>query len=516
MVTNLPPIAYKFRELLLIPNIIDPDDRRRRQVLNILLIFCIAVSFMGTILALTVMSVTETSPILPFLILGFFGSLWFINRSSRLPSWVSGVIFIMVSIIYFAQADNPSELYNGRSTVMWAIPIMVSALIFPPGYSFLVALTICGLMVFFTPPDPHYPGYSINFYSMLALLTISFIMWLGMRIANRAVREARKHAENASRNAANLQAVLNSIAEGVLVLDLDGQILSANPALLKMIPEEQLAKLISKPMDKNIRLNRRFLSITKSPVPEVGSVAVFHDETRRIETERAKDALLATASHELRTPLTAVMNYLEMMQVFIRMGRINTPDFDDYMNRAIENMHRLHGLVNNILDQAQIQAGALELKEKFFNLPELLEKNHQLLQVLIEQKKLAYSLSIAPDVPKELKGDPDRLHQVLVNLVGNAIKFTREGGINVKVFLLNKDNLAIEVADTGPGIPDERLPDIFEAFRRGSDYVQREQQGAGLGLSITREIVTRMGGEISVASTLGVGSTFTVSIPIHP
>ncbi len=81
--------------------------------------------------------------------------------------------------------------------------------------------------------------------------------------------------------------------------------------------------------------------------------------------------------------------------------------------------------------------------------------------------------------------------------------------------MLNPENLAIEVADTGPGISEEQLPDIFEAFRRGSDYAQREQQGAGLGLSITREIVTRMGGDISVVSKLGAGSTFTVSIPVR-
>lgn len=512
---NLLHIPYKIKQLLLIPNTIDPDDRRRRQVLNILLLFCIAVSFLGATLAFAVRSITETTPILPTLIVAFFCSLWFLNRSSKLPSWVSGVIFIVVSILYFAQADNPAELYNGRSTIMWALPVMVSALIFPPRYAFVVAIIICGMMLLFTPTDPRYPGYSTNYYSILALLTIAFIIWLGMRIANHAVKDARKHAENASRHAANLQAVLNSIAEGVLVLDLNGQILSANPALLKMIPEEQLAKLVDKPIEKNMRLNRKFFSITNSSVPEVGSVAVFRDETRRIETERAKDALLATASHELRTPLTAVMNYLEMMQVFVRMGRINAFDFDDYMSRAIENMHRLHGLINNILDQAQIQAGALELKEKIFNLPELLEKNHQLLQVLIEQKKLNYSLNIAANVPNELKGDPDRLHQVLVNLIGNAIKFTREGGIHVKVFLVNRNNLAIEVSDTGPGIPDERLPDIFEAFRRGSDYAQREQQGAGLGLSITKEIVNRMGGEISVASTVGSGSTFTISLPIQ-
>jgi len=99
-------------------------------------------------------------------------------------------------------------------------------------------------------------------------------------------------------------------------------------------------------------------------------------------------------------------------------------------------------------------------------------------------------------VPAEITGDPERLHQVLMNLIGNAIKFTNQGGVKVKVSLPQEEMLSIEVADTGPGIPDEQLPDIFEVFRRGSNYAQRERQGAGLGLSITKEIITRMGGEI--------------------
>jgi signal transduction histidine kinase len=281
-----------------------------------------------------------------------------------------------------------------------------------------------------------------------------------------------------------------------------------------MISQEELNTLIEKPLQNKLRWQRKLFTITTSPVPEVGTVAVFRDETRRYETERAKDALLATASHELRTPLTAVMNYLEMIQVFIKIGKINTAEFNDYVERAIENMNRLRLLVNNILDQAQIQAGVLELKEKIFNLPTLLEKTRQLLDVLLKQKDLSYAVNIAADVPAEINGDPDRLHQVLINLIGNAIKFTHQGGIQVKVSMQTSDHLAIEVTDSGPGIAEEQLPDIFEPFRRSSDYVQREQQGAGLGLSITKEIIDRMGGKISVVSRLGVGSTFTVSIPI--
>jgi signal transduction histidine kinase len=250
-------------------------------------------------------------------------------------------------------------------------------------------------------------------------------------------------------------------------------------------------------------------------VPGVGSVVIFREETRRHETERAKDAL-ATASHELRTPLGAVMNYLELLMMLNEVGQVNTAKFQEHLTRALENCKRLLNLINDILDQAQFQAGVLELRQQPFNLPALLEKSRQPLDALIKEKGLSYELNIAPDVPAEINGDPDRMQQVLSKLVSNAVKFTNQGGITVNVSLPREDLLCIEVIDTGPGIPAEQLPDIFEPFRRGSNYAQREHQGAGLGLSIAKQIVARMGGEISVSSVLGVGSTFTVFIPLGP
>jgi len=267
-------------------------------------------------------------------------------------------------------------------------------------------------------------------------------------------------------------------------------------------------------LGKTVRWKRKVFTVSVSEVADIGTVAVFRDETRRYETERARDALLAVASHELRTPLTAVMNYLEMLQTLIQMDKVNTVEFNEYINRALENVKRLQNLVNNILDQAQIQAGVIRLKHEPFNLRSLIEKAHQLLEILLHQKNLSYELAIASDVPEEISGDADRLHQVLVNLLGNAIKFTNEGGIRINVSMPLKETLAIQVEDSGPGIPPEQLPDIFEAFRRGSDYAQRERQGAGLGLSITKEIVTRMGGEISASSEPGSGATFTILLPM--
>lgn len=320
-----------------------------------------------------------------------------------------------------------------------------------------------------------------------------------------------KHNQN---QAANHEAVLNNIADGVLVLNLQGGFLSANPALLGMVSKEDLQEIIAKPLGKTIKWKRKVFSVTTAPVPGVGTVAVFREETRRYEIERAKDSMLATASHELRTPLTAVMNYLEMLIVLTRMGKTDMELFTEHLNRALENSQRLHRLILAILDQAQIHAGRMELKKQRFSLLEIFETTRQLFNSLLTQKNLSYELTIHPDVPDEIIGDADRLQQVLVNLIGNAIKFTTQGGIRVVVNCQDAEKLTIAVADTGPGIPMEQLPDIFEAFRRGSNYAYREHQGAGLGLSIVKEIVTLMNGHISVSSEVGVGSVFTVTIPV--
>ena len=514
------------KNLLRIPDTFDPDDRRRRQVLNVLLLFGILVALSGILMTLAGLACYHCGPLLSegrdagilsrsILALVFCFILLWANRSPRVSSWLSAGVFTTCFIVLCLNADTPAELYNGRSTLVFAIPIMLGAVLFPPGYAFLITLFICIIMLFFTPPDSRYVMSSpVNYYSMLTLFFIASISWLSMSIANRAIHDARRRAEEARRHAANLEAILNGIADGVLVLDLQGGFVSANPALARMIPEEHLRQLGEKLLEETVRWQQKVFSVSASPVPDVGSVVVFRDETRRRETERARDALLAVASHELRTPLAAMLNYMELMLMLAESGKIEVEKFVQHLQRAIENGARLQRLVNDILDQAQIQAGTLELKSQRFDLHDLLEKTRPFLADLIREKQLSYNLSIAPGVPTEIEGDPDRLHQVLVNLLGNAAKFTQHGGIEMNISLGDLQTLSITVADTGLGIPEAQLPDIFEAFRRGSDYAQREQQGAGLGLSIAKEIITRMGGSISVASTIGVGSVFTVLLPL--
>jgi signal transduction histidine kinase len=149
-----------------------------------------------------------------------------------------------------------------------------------------------------------------------------------------------------------------------------------------------------------------------------------------------------------------------------------------------------------------------------FNLRSLLENIVMIAQPLTGEKRLAVVLTLAPDVPAKMRGDVDRLRKVLLNLLDNAIKFTPHGVVKVNVSLADAQTVSIEVIDSGPGIPRAQLPDVFEPFRRASNYAEREHQGAGLGLSIAKQLITRMGGRISVSSFVGIGTTFTIHLPV--
>lgn len=349
--------------------------------------------------------------------------------------------------------------------------------------------------------------WAVLLVTLMALLAAAALSWQLTAILRQSMRVVHQHAKNT-------EIILNTVKDGILLLDGEGNFVAANRALTRMLPEEKLKEINTLGFEETLEWKHTVFSVTASSLPEMGSVVVFRDETRRHEADRAKDALLSTVSHEFRTPLGSVMNYIELLMQLLEIERIDPGKFMTYLMRAHENSRRLLRLVNNVIDQAQLQAGGIELQLECCDIRDVLEKPYELLAGYLEEKHLAYTLTIAPDVPPQVMSDSERLHQILLNLIGNAIKFTQRGGITVKVWLADRDTLSIEVTDTGPGIPAEQMPDIFEAFRRGSNYAQRHHQGAGLGLSISKELVKLMGGDISAESTLGVGSVFTVSLPL--
>ena len=250
--------------------------------------------------------------------------------------------------------------------------------------------------------------------------------------------------------------------------------------------------------------------------------SIIHDITQRMEFEaeltlarqeadaanRAKSEFLANMSHDIRTPMNAVigLGYLALQTEL-------TPRQRDYLTKITTSAKGLLKLLNDILDLSKIEAGKLELEQEPFALHPLLERLLSLTVVTAAMKGVTLRLFIHPESPEYLVGDPVRLEQILLNLLGNAVKFTAAGRVELTVRPLPGEGerilLEFSVRDTGIGLTQEQAAQIFEAFTQGDGSTSRHFGGSGLGLNICRRLVALMGGEIGVTSELGKGSTFT-------
>ena len=171
-------------------------------------------------------------------------------------------------------------------------------------------------------------------------------------------------------------------------------------------------------------------------------------------------------------------------------------------------------MVNELLDQAQIEAKSVTLHFANFNVGHMVKGVEASMEPLAHKKSLVLRTEIAPDVPEILRGDQQRLQQILINLVGNAIKFTSAGQVSIDIFCPNPSTWVMRVSDTGAGIPREAQEYVFEPFRQVNNAITRENRGTGLGLSIAKQLVDLMDGEITLESEVDKGSTFSVSLPL--
>lgn len=240
--------------------------------------------------------------------------------------------------------------------------------------------------------------------------------------------------------------------------------------------------------------------------------ALAQARDKALEASRLKSELVAKVSHELRTPLTAIIGFTEMVQLGV-YGDVSAEQ-EDILGNILQSADGLVVLVNDLLDVAQIEAGKLAVAYHPFKPQELISRIESTMNVLAETKNLELRTEIDKNLPKELFGDGDRIHQVLINLVSNAIKFTAEGYIHVKLHLLDEAQWALSVKDTGKGIPAEMHDMIFDQFQQVRFSPTREEGGIGLGLSIVKQLVTMMGGRIQLESQIGQGSLFIVTLPL--
>lgn len=233
------------------------------------------------------------------------------------------------------------------------------------------------------------------------------------------------------------------------------------------------------------------------------------EELRR--ADQAKDSFLATTSHELRTPLNAIINFTQFVSSGM-LGPVNARQVDA-LDKSLSSARHLLALINDMLDISRLAAGRMQIViEAAVDIrPELLGMA-QLTDALLTDRPVTFTLDLPPDLPT-IDCDPTRLRQILLNLVSNACKFTEQGHITLSVHAPDPDHLAFTVTDTGPGILPEDLPTLFDPFIQNRSGARKG--GAGLGLAITHGLVHAHRGEITVSSTLGHGTTFTVTLPRH-
>jgi len=393
-------------------------------------------------------------------------------------------------------------------------------------------------------------------YVLVTKMAIIFLfVILGIVFWNRKLAEEiglRKEAEN------QMQVLIDTIPLQITVTSLDGRVLVANPKVLSdykidkdEIDQFNMSEFYSDLSDRDMvmrelqvegKIDQKIVpfkqidgsvhSMMISVIPisyhqQDSLLGIAVDMTERLEMEAAlkvakesaetasyaKSEFLANMSHEIRTPMNAIIGFTELLH-----EQIKEPKLKSFVKIIQSSGNALLLLINDILDLSKIEAGKVDIQKKVSNPYNLFNELANIFMMNVQSKGLDFVLEVAPNIPESLMLDTARLRQVLLNIIGNAVKFTEHGTIRLIARINNEDDirskvdLEIEIEDSGIGIPEQQLQAIFNEFEQVEGQNQSKFGGTGLGLSISQRLTKLMGGEITVKSTVGKGSSFTVSL----
>jgi len=259
-------------------------------------------------------------------------------------------------------------------------------------------------------------------------------------------------------------------------------------------------------------LIKQWISANRKNDNLINKEMIYEEKILQLQNDlKSKDQLVSHVSHELRTPMTAIMglSHLVLDSDLSKLQREN-------IKRIEHSAQHLLSLINDILDVSKLQAGKLKIEKSEFNINDIIEYVLNIISIQAKDNNIKLSLDVALDVPSRIVGDSLRLGQVLINILGNAVKFTKDGDISLKVNKLSNfsDSIVLEfsISDTGIGMTDQQVEKIFNSYSQADGSISREYGGTGLGLSITKQLIEMMNGSIKVKSKKDVGTTFTFTI----
>ena len=488
----------------------------------------------------------------------FFGLIW---RGHR---WFPGLmrhlflVIIIIGVIFFFEIAMLNRIF-----IAMALPIIMAAFLIKPFFSFVYFALITGAFYL----RAYQTGFTVldielsptNFF---VLFILAFVSWLIARSLESALAETwalnreldqrvqdrtRELAEALDREqtlAVRNETILKSIADGIVVFDADQQVLMANPAANRMarrrldiLDQVQVLDTIDEQASQNLSAwlagsppedqphirfewHKRILSANVAPVRlakesdqtvSAGNVMVLRDFTREAQLERAKDLFLSTVSHELRTPMSAIKGYAEVL-LDLEQDTISAEGYE-YLQTISMSITQLLSLANDLIDLSRFETGEIELYCQWLDLETVIQDAIRMVQQEFQSRNLSLQIDLEPNLP-QLYIDGRRILQVLLNLLSNAYKYTAEGGATMRVYQTDKQ-IHIAVSDTGVGIKPEDQANLFQRFFRASDQAVQQAGGTGLGLNISKAFTELHGGQFSFESEYGVGTTFTLILPIE-